>query len=100
MDKQVYINEVVVREGDFESLDEALAFIADELDFPEYFGGNLDALADCLGDTCDLTALVLVPPTRHGCAEWMRSICKVGHDIAKRNDKLKVHCLPEEEDDF
>jgi len=32
---------------------EVLARFADVLDFPEWFGGNLDALMDCLRDVAD-----------------------------------------------
>lgn len=34
-------------------LDDALAGIARVLRFPDYFGGNLDALVDCLRDIVD-----------------------------------------------
>lgn len=33
-----------------------LAKVADGLEFPDYFGMNWDALADCLGQTCAKTA--------------------------------------------
>lgn len=36
--------------------DDALRAIADALRFPDWFGGNLDALADCLGDLSWLPA--------------------------------------------
>lgn len=42
------------------SKDEVLAAFAEALDFPEYFGRNLDALADCLHD---FAAAVGVPTT-------------------------------------
>ena len=32
------------------SREEAHEYIASELNFPEYYGKNLDALEDCLGD--------------------------------------------------
>ena len=44
---------VLVDESSFTSKDEVHAYLADQLDFPGYYGANLDALSDCLGDVCD-----------------------------------------------
>ena len=35
-------------------------YIAQKLDFPEYYGKNLDALYDCLTDICDETEIRIV----------------------------------------
>lgn len=45
-----------------ESQDELLAAVAGALAFPDHFGGNLDALADCLRDvpTAERVGLVLL----------------------------------------
>ena len=43
---------VYLKEQDFETVESFHAFIAQALDFPDYYGENLDALADCLGDIC------------------------------------------------
>lgn len=43
---------VRLNESEFENVESFHAFIAEALRFPEYYGGNLDALSDCLGDIC------------------------------------------------
>ena len=50
---------VVLKEYKLESVDQAHAQLAQELDFPDYYGNNLDALEDCLGDICEPTRIVL-----------------------------------------
>ena len=46
---------------DMTSRDKAYRVIEQEMNFPEWFGHNLDALADCLGDLpTDSTAIVFV----------------------------------------
>jgi RNAse (barnase) inhibitor barstar len=44
----------------------AVVMIGDELGFPDYYGKNLDALHDCLGDLERPTALVIHLPTGLG----------------------------------
>ena len=44
---------VDVDASSWNDLDDALAGIARVLRFPDYFGGNLDALVDCLRDIVD-----------------------------------------------
>ena len=34
-------------------------YIAEKLDFPEYYGKNLDALYDCLTDICEETEITI-----------------------------------------
>lgn len=43
--------------GAFSSREELHAGLAESLQLPEWYGGNLDALADCLGDLCEETEL-------------------------------------------
>ena len=59
------MKEITLDFKDFMSLKEAHKYIAKKLDFPDYYGANLDALFDCLTDisenvkikiiNCDLT---------------------------------------------
>ena len=37
-------------------------YIKDNLNFPEYYGKNLDALFDCLGDIGEKTEIILINP--------------------------------------
>lgn len=34
-------------------------YLKEKFDFPEYYGENLDALYDCLGDICKKTRIIL-----------------------------------------
>ena len=39
------------------SQDDLHEYLARELDFPEYYGNNLSALADCLSEICEPTLI-------------------------------------------
>lgn len=51
---------VVIYEAAFEERDELHDFLAQELSLPAYYGRNLDALADCLGDISEPTLIGVV----------------------------------------
>ncbi len=50
---------VTLKESEFKSAAEVHAFLAEQLDFPDYYGCNLDALEDCLFEICTPTRIVL-----------------------------------------
>ena len=51
---------VVIYEAAFEERGELHSFLAHELALPAYYGRNLDALADCLGDISEPLLLGVV----------------------------------------
>ena len=51
--------EVAIEESQFASADEVHAYLAHQMAFPDYYGSNLDALNDCLGDVCEPTAVTI-----------------------------------------
>lgn len=66
--------------------------LAEQLDFPAWYGGNLDALHDCLTDLAEETTITLV----HGeaLAEALGSgyarFCRVLTDATEENPQLQV----------
>lgn len=50
---------VTLKERELATMAEAHELLARELDFPDYYGANLDALEDCLGDVRKPTRIVL-----------------------------------------
>lgn len=70
--------------------DAAMREIAETLRFPEWFGGNLDALADCLGDLSWLPAEGYVLVLEHS-GDWraqdpdtMGAVLEILNDTATR----------------
>ena len=63
-------------------------YLASELGFPEYYGRNLDALHDCLGDVFTPTT-IRIRRTWHQ-DPWFRAIAAVIRDAARRNPRLTV----------
>ena len=79
---------LIIREADHASKESVLSYIARELEFPEYYGHNLDALYDCLTDIEEPVS-ILVDPEQQPSA-WFRQICTVLRDAAEENGYLEV----------
>ncbi|MBO7674193.1 MAG: barstar family protein [Atopobiaceae bacterium] len=75
---------ITLREGELESPAEAHRLLAQELDFPDYYGANLDALEDCLGDVCEPTRIVL-KRSRHEPKPWFDGFVEVVAESAQRS---------------
>ena len=78
---------LIIRESDYESKEEALGRIAEELNFPEYFGMNLDALFDCLRDVDEPLNVALDPSD-----DWFFGICEAFRDAAAENGNINLYC--------
>lgn len=68
--------------------EQAHRLLAQELAFPEWYGGNLDALFDCLTDLSEETCITLVCPQRMGL--WERGLRLVLADACAHNPHLTV----------
>ncbi len=53
------MNRIIIDGNDFTSRSDLHDYLADKLDFPGYYGSNLDALADCLSEISEKTELIL-----------------------------------------
>ena len=75
------------------SMEDIHASLARQLEFPEWYGGNLDALHDCLTDFHEDVDLSIVHPEalfeRQGSA-YVR-LTRVLSDAAEENPYLKLH---------
>lgn len=72
----------------FANAREVHEFLARELGFPEYYGHNLDALYDCLGDVFEPTEIRI--RRRWHQDEWFKKIAAVVRDAARKNPRLTV----------
>jgi len=61
--------------------------LAERMVFPEWYGRNLDALYDCLGDICEETAIILRNWEQEG---YQGAVLRVMRDIAEENDCLHI----------
>ena len=58
------------------------------LDFPEYYGKNLDALHDCLTDLENIE-ITITPPTKDGAI--FQKILRVFKAADRENESLKIN---------
>lgn len=80
---------IQIDERDFASADQLMAFLACELEFPAYFGGNLRALNDCLGDLCEPTR-IKVRRRYGGAGTWFERTTLILMRAACENNNLQV----------
>lgn len=68
--------------------------LAERMEFPYWYGRNLDALYDCLGDVCEETEIVLRNWENEG---YQGAVLRVMRDIAEENDHLHIVAEDREE---
>lgn len=83
---------LIIRESDFKTKADALEHIASELGFPSYFGGNLDALFDCLCDLDEDTNIAFDNPVFGESPEWYVMLCDTVIDAAMENECITLYC--------
>ena len=86
---------VFVNEDRFQDAAAFHAYLADELDFPEYYGSNLDALNDCRGDIDEPVCFVIgrnpEPHDQEGEQRtWFDRACTVLYRSARDNEAIHV----------
>ena len=72
---------VVLREAELDDIHDAHVLLKRKLDFPFYYGENLDALADCLEDISVPTRIILRRDAKET-KPWFDSLVRVVADCA------------------
>ncbi len=84
--------EIVLDAKRFKGRTRAHAYLKDALRLPDYYGKNLDALYDCLGDIGEETVIVVpeVIRKKEFLGEYGQTMLRVFKDAAAENEMLKV----------
>lgn len=68
----------------------AHTYLEEELDFPDYYGKNLDALYDCLTDLRNMRIKIDVDGNEN---EYLSRILQVFEDAAEDNEDIEVYVI-------
>jgi len=77
---------------EFKTRESAHKYLKEILDLPEYYGENLDALYDCLGEVYKET-LFIIPEKiadKEHLGEYGETMIRVFKDAAEENPNIKV----------
>lgn len=86
------MQEVYINGRDFESPEEVHEFLAEKLDFPDYYGKNLSALYDVLTELGEDTRIILdlSDVEEDSMIEMLERMAEVMTDAADANDYLEI----------
>lgn len=86
------MQEIYINGRDFDTPKEVHEFLAEELNFPDYYGKNLSALYDVLTDLCDDTRIILdlSDVEDDSMIEMLERMAEVMTDAADENEYLEV----------
>ena len=93
--------EYIVLDGaEYSEKTDFFADIKEKMQFPDYFGNNLDALADCLSERGSDTAVILLneDDLRKNLGKYAEGILQVFEDCAESNSHLSYHTVHDEEE--
>ncbi len=89
------MQEITIRGIDFDNIREVHGYLAEKLDFPDYYGNNLSALYDVLTDICSDTRIImdLREMTDDKLSEELERMAEVISDAAGYNEYLEFECI-------
>jgi ribonuclease inhibitor len=93
------INKIILDLTQPQSVPELHQYLVESLDFPEYYGANLDALYDALTDICHDTCIGIHVPDNHRDSnstpsdpptfdDYRNLVCRVFQDAEQDNPHL------------
>ena len=80
---------IELRTSQFDSTDQVHEHLARELDFPDYYGANLDALYDCLGEVFEPIRVVLERDGGELDPDWVDRLAATFEDAALDNPDIE-----------
>ena len=84
------MREIILLGSMLTEVEKAHTYLAEELDFPDYYGRILDALYDCLTDLRDIRIKIDVDGTDNECLD---RILQVFEDAAEENEEINVYII-------
>lgn len=84
--------EIVLNVKRFKGRSRAHAYLKEALRLPDYYGRNLDALYDCLGEIGEETVIVVPKAIQNKeyLGEYGKTMLQVFRDAAEENEALTV----------
>lgn len=83
---------IIIDGNEIISMSEIHDLFVEELDFPEWYGKNLDALYDCLGDMTEEVEIIFenVPELEENLGISFKKLCRLLEDVSSENDYISV----------
>lgn len=88
------MQEVTIKVSEFDTVEEIHEYLAEELEFPAYYGKNLSALYDVLTDLSEGVRIImdLSGTADEELLEEAEKMVEVMEDASEENEYLEIEC--------
>lgn len=83
---------IIIDGNEIISMSDIHSIFAEELDFPEWYGKNLDALYDCLGDVTEEVEIIFenTDELEENLGISFKKLMRLLEDVSSENDYISV----------
>lgn len=83
---------IIIDGNEIISMSDIHSIFAEELDFPEWYGKNLDALYDCLGDVTEEVEIIFenTDELEENIGISFKKLIRLLEDVSSENDYISV----------